>query len=260
MPAPTLTVLGSSPAWPNPGSACSGYLVAADDTRLLIECGPGVVGRLRAATDVRALAAGVISHMHPDHYLDLVVLRHAIKYGHVRAEPLDVYLPPGGVEILERVGHALDGKTGFFAGALRLAEYSPDRPLALDGLTVSFARVVHYVPAYAMRIAAGEPTRTLVFSGDAAPCDELVEHARGAHVLLAESAIERRDQDAAEPSQRGHMTPAEAADVARRAGVPRLLITHAPVDPSDPERVAREASAAFGSPVERVRDGASYEI
>ena len=260
MPALMLTVLGSSPAWPNPGSACSGYLVAGDGTRLLMECGPGVVGRLRAATDVETLAAGVISHMHPDHYLDLVVLRHAIKYGRVRAEPLDVYLPPGGVEILERVGQAFDGDRGFFAGALRLAEYGPDRPLVVGGLTVSFRRVVHYVPAYAMRIVGGDPARTLVFSGDAAPCDELVEHARGADVLLAESAIERPDQDDAEPSKRGHMAPAEAADVARRAGVPRLLITHAPIDPSDPDRAAREASAAFGSRVERVRDGASYEI
>jgi len=260
VPSLTLTVLGSSPAWPNPGGACSGYLVAGGDTRLLLECGFGVVGRLRAATDVRTLAAAVISHMHPDHYLDLVVLRHAIKYGHIRAEPLDVYLPPGGIEILERVGHALDGAGGFFAGALRLAEYSPDRRLVVGGLTVAFRRVVHYVPAYAMRILAGVPARTLVFSGDAAPCEELIEHAQGADVLLSESAIERPDQDAAEPSQRGHMALAEAAELARRAGVPRLLLTHAPVDPSDPDRVAREASAAFGSPVERVRDGASYVI
>ena len=254
----TLTVLGSSPSWPNPGSACSGYLVAAGATEVVLDCGPGVVGRLRAATDVRAVRAVLISHMHPDHYLDLVVLRHSIKYGNVRDEPLDVYLPPGGIERLAKLSEALDDTADFFAGALTLREYDPSAPLELDELTLSFRRVIHYVPAYAMRIEAGGST--LVFSGDSSLCGPLVEHARGADALLAEAAIERPDQDNPEPSKRGHMAPAEAADVARRAGVGRLLITHSPIDPGDPARAVREASAVFGGQVERVRDNERYEI
>ncbi len=254
----TLTVLGSSPSWPNPGSACSGYLVGAGATQVLLDCGPGVVGRLRAAADVRSLRAVLISHMHPDHYLDLVVLRHSIKYGKVRDEPLDVYLPPGGLDRLAKLSVALDDRPDFFAGALTLREYDPARPLELGELSVSFRRVIHYVPAYAMRVTA-EPT-SLVFSGDSSPCDPLVEHARGADALLAEAAIERPDQDSPDPDKRGHMAPAELGEVARRAGVGRLLITHSPIDPGDPERVAREASAVFGPRVERVRDGERYAI
>ena len=258
MAALMLTVLGSSPSWPNPGSACSGYLASAGATTVLLDCGPGVVGRLRAATDVRTLRAAIISHMHPDHYLDLVVLRHSIKYGKVRDEPLDVYLPPGGLERLAKLGLALDDNRDFFAGALTLREYDPSGPLELGDLTVSFRRVIHYVPAYAMRLAAG--STSLVFSGDSSPCDPLVEHARGADALLAEAAIERPDQDSPDPDKRGHMAPAETADVARRAGVGRLLITHAPIDPSDPDRVTREAAAVFSGRVERVRDGERYSI
>ncbi len=254
----TLTVLGSSPSWPNPGSACSGYLVAAGAIQVLLECGPGVVGRLRAATEVRSLRAAFISHMHPDHYLDLVVLRHSIKYGKVRDEPLDIYLPPGGIERLAQLGLALDDNADFFAGALTLREYDPTEPLELDGLTLTFRRVIHYVPNYAMRLTAG--SSTLVFSGDSSPCDALVEHARGADALLAEAAIERPDQDSSDPDKRGHMAPAEAADVARRAGVARLLITHSPIDPGDPERAAREARAVFGERAERVRDSERYEV
>lgn len=254
----TLTVLGSSPSWPNPGSACSGYLVSLDATHVLLDCGPGVVGRLRAALDVRALRAVLISHMHPDHYLDLVVLRHSIKYGKVRDEPLDVYLPPGGLDRLAKLSTALDDSPDFFAGALALREYDPARPLELGELSVSFRRVIHYVPAYAMRVESG--STALVFSGDSSPCDPLVEHARGADALLAEAAIERPDQDSPDPHERGHMAPAELGEVARRAGVGRLLITHAPIDPGDPERAAREASAVFGGSVERVRDGARYVI
>ena len=254
----TLTVLGSSPSWPNPGSACSGYLVSAVATHVLLDCGPGVVGRLRAALDVRSLRAVLISHMHPDHYLDLVVLRHSIKYGKVRDEPLDVYLPPGGLDRLAKLGEALDDNRDFFAGALTLREYDPARPLDLGDLTVSFRRVIHYVPAYAMRVQA--EAATLVFSGDSSPCDPLVEHARGADALLAEAAIERPDQDSPDPNKRGHMAPGELGELARRADVGRLLITHSPIDPGDPERAVREASAVFGGSVERVRDGERYAI
>ena len=253
----TLTVLGSSPSWPNPGSACSGYLVEAGATRVMVECGPGVIGPLRAATDVRSLRAVLISHMHPDHYLELVTLRGAMKNGKVREEPLDVFLPPGGIERLVGVGVALDDAPDYFAGTLVLHEYDPTMPLELGDLTVSFRRVIHYVPAYAMRFVAGS---TLVFSGDSSPCEPLVEHAQGADALLAESAILRPDQDNPNPAKRGHMAPAELADVARRAGVGRLLITHAPIDPEDSDRAVREARAVFGDRVERVRDGARYEI
>ena len=258
VPDLTLTVLGSSPSWPNPGGACSGYLVAAGDSRVLLDCGPGVVGRVRAAVDLRELRAVVISHMHPDHYLDLVVLRHAIKYGKLRGEPLDVYVPPGGLGTLRKLGDALASDPAFFDGALTIREYDPMRTLAFGSMSVELRQVVHYVPCFAMQVQAAG--RTLVFSGDAAPCEALVEHARGADVLLAEAAIRHPSDDAADPAQRGHLTPAEAGDMARRAGVGRLLLTHAPIDADDPDRVACEAAMAFAGPVERVVDGRTYAI
>src|SRR3954469_1800700 len=69
-----LTVIGSSPAWPNPGSAQSGYLLESDAEprrRLLLDCGPGVLGRLRANGDTRVNATA-ITHFHLDHWGDLV--------------------------------------------------------------------------------------------------------------------------------------------------------------------------------------------
>ena len=124
-------------------------------------------------------------------------------------------------------------------------------------LTITPRWVQHYVPSYAMRIEAG---RALVFSADAAPCDELVEHAAGADVLLCESAILDRSQDVADPAQRGHMSAVQAGAVAAQAGVGRLLITHAPLDTSDPQRVVREAGTRFTGPIERVMDGRTYVI
>jgi ribonuclease BN (tRNA processing enzyme) len=252
-----LTVLGSGVAWANPGGACSGYVVSTGGTSLLLECGPGTFGRLRALHDPGQLDAILISHLHSDHLLDLVPLRYGIKYGGISGgRRLRLLLPPGGDSFLEGLGRALDGPR-FFADVFDLAEYDPTATLTFGDATVQFREVRHYVPSYAMRIAAG---RTLTFSADAAPCDELIEHAAGADVLLCEAALHHTGEDQPDPARRGHHTAAEAGATATRAGVGRLLLTHAPLDPADPDRVAREARATFAGTVERVVDGKTYLI
>lgn len=253
-----LTVLGSGVAWANPGGACSGYLVSVGGTSLMLECGPGTIGRLRAACDPADLRAVIISHLHADHLLDLVPFRYGAKYGGlIGRRRLSVLVPPGGIEFLSRLGDALDG-ADFFSGVFGLAEYDPAAPLTFGDAIVTFRRVQHYVPSYAMRIdAAG---RSLVFSADSAPCDALVEHARGADALLCEAAACTIADDQPIPANRGHLTAGEAGTIATRASVRRLLVTHAPLDLSDPDRAAREARATFSGPVERVKDGQTYLI
>ena len=256
-----LTVLGSSPSWPHPGGACSGYLVSAGATHVLVDCGPGVVGRLLAQVAARELSAVVISHMHADHFLDLVSLRQGIEHGGLGGDsPLPVLVPPGGLPILAALGRALNGNVRFFSSTFNLGEYDPARESRFGSLAVSFRAVQHSVPCYAVRIEAGDPEAglALVFSGDSGPSDDLVEHARGASLFLCEAAIERADEDPG--GQRSHLTPAEAGEVARRAGVRRLLLTHAPLDPSDPDRPVRLAASAHPGPVERARDGISYTV
>src|SRR5438034_1947841 len=68
-----LTVVGSSPAWPNPGGAQSGYLIESGDGRLLLDCGPGVLARLRQLNGGWPDVDGVVvTHWHLDHWGDLV--------------------------------------------------------------------------------------------------------------------------------------------------------------------------------------------
>ena len=67
-----LNVIGSSPAWPNPGGAHSGYLLEAGGKRLLLDCGPGVLSRLRQAEGWPRIDAIAITHFHLDHWGDLV--------------------------------------------------------------------------------------------------------------------------------------------------------------------------------------------
>ena len=87
-------MLGKSPAWQDAGGACSGYLVASGDTCLLLDCGCGVFGKLRAARDYADVDAVVISHLHADHILDLVPFASALTYA-PRHQPVPVGGWPG---------------------------------------------------------------------------------------------------------------------------------------------------------------------
>src|ERR671932_2330240 len=84
-----LTVLGKSPSWQDAGGACSGYLIEEGDTAVVIDCGNGVFGKLRRFRDYTKVDAVVISHLHADHFLDLVPFAYALTYA-PRQQPVPV--------------------------------------------------------------------------------------------------------------------------------------------------------------------------
>jgi ribonuclease BN (tRNA processing enzyme) len=253
-----LTVLGSGPSWPNPGGACSGYLVSANGSHVLLDCGPGVAGRLLATVALTELSAIVISHLHSDHFLDVVSIRQALTYGKLGGDrPPRLLVPPGGAAVLAELGRALNGEERFFAGTFDLSEYDPTATTTIGPFNLRFRRVLHPVPAFAMRIESGG---VLTFSGDSAPCDALVEHARGADTLLCEATWRHPDQDDPDSERRVHTSAREAGEIARRAGARRLILTHCPIDPTDPDRPVRDAEGAFRGPVELAREGERYTV
>jgi ribonuclease BN (tRNA processing enzyme) len=253
-----VTVLGCSPAWANPGGACSGYLVSHGDDHVLVECGFGILSRLRERLPLDRLRAVVISHLHADHFMDLVPLRYGLKYGGLRRDPaLPLIAPPGAVEFFGRLGSALDGDRHFFDGTYDLQEYNPRERCELGSLSFAFTPVKHYIPSYAMRVEAG---RVLAFSADAAPCRELEQAARGAHLFLCEAAIFGRHEDDPNGDYRGHLMAAEAAEAARAAGAERLLLTHYRQDPERLAAALEAARARFPGQVEYAQEGRCYTV
>lgn len=250
-------VLGASPAPTNPNGAGSGYLVAGPSERVLVDCGPGVVGRLRARIAVAELDAVVISHFHADHFIDLIPLRYGILYAGWRpGPPLPVYIAPGGKEYLARLGQALDHTPAFFEAVLGLVEYAPGQEFQVGQLRVCPAAVQHYVPSYALAITVGG--RRLAYSADAAPCRALVDTARGADLFLCEAALASAAGDEPIPQRRGHLSAAEAGALAREAGARRLLLTHYAT-----EGAAQRLEAAretFGPRACLAHEGRSYEV
>lgn len=235
-----LTVIGKSPVTPDPGSACSGYLLQQGATRVLLDCGTGVLARLGQHMDFTALDGVVISHMHADHCIDLLPLAYGLNS---RRAKLPLWLPPGGRRALAAVADALDGRPGWIETAYDIAEYDPAGELAVGDLSFRFTLVPHYnVPSWAVRVS-GNGSR-LTYSGDSAPSEALVRLAQGSDLFLCEAGLMSAADDP--PGLRGHLTPEEAGHLARQAGVRRLLLTHFSVRSADPDRRRALAVQAFG--------------
>jgi ribonuclease BN (tRNA processing enzyme) len=226
-----LTVVGCSPAWPNPGGAQSGYLVNGSGT-VLLDCGPGVLARLREQDSWPKVDAIVITHFHLDHWGDLVPWVWGSMYLQGRGDAparASLWVPPGGIAQLEAFGARL-GFPDMFERVFGVQEYSPGKPFAAADHSVVATQVPHYrLEAYALRISSGD--RTIAYSGDSGPSDALVESARDADLFLCEATLLRGELDGV---PRGHLSLDEALDAYDRSGAKRLLLTHRPVElPSD---------------------------
>jgi ribonuclease BN (tRNA processing enzyme) len=217
-------VAGSSSSIPRIGKACSAYLVEDNGFRFSLDFGTGALANMRRYADYDELDAVVISHMHADHFLDLIPLRYAIRYGpRRRLRPLPLWVPPGGEATLRKLASAFasEGDDDFLDPAFVVREFDPVRGLALGDGVVRFALTTHYIDAYAIRYDRGDASIT--YSADTAPDARVVALARDTSVFLCEATLLA---GAAEGKLRGHSSAAEAAQMATDAGAHKLVLTH----------------------------------
>jgi ribonuclease BN (tRNA processing enzyme) len=263
-----ITVLGKSPSWQDADGACSGYLIETDDICLLLDCGNGVFSKLRRYRDYCAVDAVVLTHLHADHFLDLVPFSYALTYA-PRQQPVPVdrwagtdsparpqlYAPTGAGEVFRRVVGAW-GNDDLIENAFELHEYDAAEPIEVGSLSVRFHVVPHFLTTHAIEIAStnGSGGR-FTFGADCSPTDELVRFADGTDLLMIEATLPRPEREGV----RGHLTPAEAGEHGRKAGARRLVLTHIS-DELDELWARNEASREFGGLVEVAHEGAVYTV
>jgi ribonuclease BN (tRNA processing enzyme) len=262
-----LTVLGKSPSWQDAGGACSGYLIQEGDTSVLVDCGNGVFAKLRERIDYVDVDAVVISHLHADHFLDLVPYSYALTYA-PRQQPVPVdrwpgtdcpacpvlHAPPGAKELFRRVVGAW-GNEDLIEKAFELREYDPAQQIEIGPIRISFQPVPHFTETFAMSISCTNGSGRIVYGADSAPTEALAEFARDADLMLVEATLPRPERT----GMRGHLTPEEAGGHARGAGAKRLLLVHIS-DELDADWARDEAAEAFGGPVEVAAEGATFEV
>ena len=214
-----VTVLGSGTAVPSVERASPGLLIQVADESLLVDGGTGTLHQLlRAGARLEDLDRVLYTHYHPDHVGDFPHLLFALRSPEIgRERPLWVGGPPG----LRRHYHLLGELYGPWMVnlpfTLDIQELKPET-IDFGPWRLTARSVPHTDVSLAYRIDAEDGS--LVCSGDTDYSDALIDLARGADLFILECAF---PEDQKVP---GHLTPSLAGEMAARAGVKRLLLTH----------------------------------
>jgi ribonuclease BN (tRNA processing enzyme) len=261
-----ITVLGKSPSWQDADGACSGYLIQEDGYALVLDCGNGVFSKLRRHRDYVDVDAVLISHLHADHFLDLVPFSYALTYA-PRQQPVPVagwpgtdhparptlYAPSGASEMFRNIAGCW-GNEDLIEHAFAIHEYDAGDEPALGPLRARFCEVPHYTRTFAVELSTLGGHR-FTFSADCRPNDQLVQFAHRTDLLLIEATLPRPERT----GQRGHLTPGEAGEHGQRAGAKRLVITHFS-DELDAAWAREQAAECFSGQVEVAYADAVYSV
>ncbi len=245
-----LTVVGCSGSLSGPDSPASSYLLTAPyqgrTFALLVDLGAGALGSLYGLMDPATIDAIAISHLHPDHCIDLCAFHVASRYApNAPWPPVAVYGPAG---TRDRIGRAYDpGTTGDEPEdlAASFTFHSWQEVQRVGPFRITTRRMAHPVPTYGMRIETADAV--LAYSADTGPTAALVELARDADLLLCEATF--LDQDAATDPPGLHLTGAQAGRHAAEAGAAALVLTHIPPW-YDREQAVAAARRCFDGPVQ----------
>jgi ribonuclease BN (tRNA processing enzyme) len=246
-----LTVLGAGPAYTDrPGASGAAYLVRAGDTAILLDLGQGSFPRLAGAIEPSSLGAVFISHLHPDHFIDLVPLRHYLRYEFAPARRVRVFAPAGLAGRLD----ALQATPGFTAATLD-CEVLTSVPVEVGGLVVGAGRVAHTEESYGFRVSTGDGGHGLVYSGDCGRAADLAPLIHPGDVLLAEVSF----GPGPVPPDALHLDGPSVGRLAAAAGAGRVLLTHLQMG-FDVSATVESVRARFAGPVAFVEPGARFDL
>jgi len=231
---------------------CSGYLVEAAGKKILLDAGNGSTGNLQREHRLGDLDAIVISHRHVDHCIDLIGCYYNLRFDPDHSGRMPLY---AAAEVHDLLTSLLSGDAPMsFDDLFAHQEVGHGDHVQIGEVSLTFARSLHPVPTVSTRIEVDGVT--LVYSGDSAGGEDLVEIARGADLLLCEATWVG---DPADYPPDIHLTAAEAAKVANEAGVERLILTHL-AGATDREQALAEAAAIFEGTVELAEDLVRYRV
>jgi ribonuclease BN (tRNA processing enzyme) len=253
-----VTVVGCSGSFAGPRSPASSYLVQAEAEgrtwNLLLDLGSGALGALQRHLSPDDLDAVLVTHLHPDHCVDLCGLYVTRRYRPAGPLPqrLPVHGPAGTARRLALMYHGLED--GGMEAQFDISVVSDAVPLTVGPFTVTPYAVNHPVEAYGYRVEAGGAV--LAYTGDTDTCDNLTPLLRGADLALVDSAF----VDGRETVTGIHLSGSRAAQAAVRAGgVRRLVLTHLPAW-NDPEVCRAQAQQVWPGEVELAAPEATYEV
>ncbi|WDV44574.1 MBL fold metallo-hydrolase [Clostridiaceae bacterium M8S5] len=208
-----LTILGNNGPYPTAGGACSGYLIETKDTKILIDCGNGVLSNLKKVCPIDEIDAIFISHLHADHVSDIFIMRYAIGLNMDKTDKVSMplYTPMDNENILQLMN---------YNESFNIMPIKEEQEIRVKGLIVTFKRTMHPVECYSIKVRCDN--KSFVYSADTAYSQNIINFARDADVFLCEAGVLEKDRKKDTP----HMSAKQAAEVATKANVTKLILTH----------------------------------
>lgn len=246
-----LTVIGAGPAYSNrPGSAGACYLLRAAGQAMVLDLGHGAFTGLVRRVEPVELQAIAISHLHPDHFIDLVPLRHYLRYQRRPAERVRVVAP-------RQLRQRLDGLHGVreFCDASLDCEALAPGSFRAGVFAVEAASVLHDGDSYAFRVVADGAGPGLVYTGDCGRADDVLPLLQAGDTLLSEVSFGPGPGD---PNAR-HLDGPMVGRLAAEGGAARVLLTHLLMG-CDPAETIASVRSEYDGPVELVEPGFETRI
>ena len=249
-----IRILGTAASVPDAEHDTVGLLLCAAGRAVPIDCGGSPLHRLaRAGIEPDELHALFLTHGHADHIYGLPMLAQGLWLAG-RQAPLPIF---GTGQTLEQARKLLglfdllrDGER-FKVRWQPLDSSEGQFVLEVGGVRITASPGVHgSQDAMAVRFDHAATGGSIVYSSDTEPCPAVARLAMGADLLIHEATS----------AEKGHSSPAQAAEIARQAGVGRLVLIHYPVSGTDLEDWRRQAAAAFPGPVALAQDGDVYSL
>jgi ribonuclease BN (tRNA processing enzyme) len=246
-----LTVLGASGTWPSAGAANSGYLVQHGGFNLWVDTGNGTLANLQRHIEIREIDGILISHAHPDHFVDLYPCFYARHYGGLGEPGLPVIVPTDFTRVLTELVSP-QGRV-VIQEAFALREVAPGEGFEIGPFCVKTEPMSHLgLPALGFRLETGGVV--LAYTGDTGPTKSVERLARGSDLLLSEATWQ--DHDDLKPF---HLSSRQAAIHARNAEVGKLVLTH--VWPTNDKKVSvAQAAEEYAGPIEAAVEDARFEV
>lgn len=239
----------------------SAYVLEAGGKKFMIDTGTGSTKNLpEAGIQVDDLDAVINTHRHPDHISDLVpIVQDKVVRSFAQEESrVILYGPEGHREYLEdRMRHEMvespDTIEENFGFGLEVVEIQDEIELS-DNIVMAAIPAEHGPEGFhCLSLRIESPEGAIVFTGDTDYNEELEIFAEGADVLVT---------DCSKPDElkvEGHMTPTESAEIAEKASVKTLLLSHLYPEIEDYDIVSK-AEEIFSGEVKKAEDLMVLEI
>lgn len=214
-----LIILGSGTAAPLLKRNCAGYLLEADNKKLLFDSGAGTIRRLlEIKINLFDIDNIFYTHLHNDHINDLGAIIWSSNYGGTRKNSLNLYGPKGFKKyynvLLKKLLNM--AKLNF---EIKIKELK-NSEINIGNIKIKTIQIRHSSTTNCIAYRIECKNKTLVYTGDTEYCNEAVEIAENADMLVTECSF----PDNKKPE--GHLTPSLAGKIASEANVKHLVLSH----------------------------------